>query len=170
MHKKVFLPLPIFCSETTRIILKTLEETGSTPISDLVSTYDTFIFYQNKKGGMSRVTRRNSEYVHERDFRVLEPGKKVAVGSLEVEMVPVDHSLPGAAGYIVYSDKGNLVYTGDIRFHGSHQKLSEDFVVKAKKAKPKWLISEGTRIDTDKKDSEEEIKIKITELISGAKN
>ena len=163
------LDIPIFCSETTKVILQVLEETGSNPLSDLVSAYDTFVFYTNKKGSLSRVTRRNPEYVHERDFRVMKPEKKVSIGSLEIEMVPVDHSLPGAAGYIVYSDEGNLVYTGDIRFHGSHQKLSEDFVEKAKKAKPRWLVSEGTRIDTDKKDSEEEVKTKITDLISGAK-
>jgi ribonuclease J len=40
--------------------------------------------------------------------------------------------------------------------------------MKAKQAKPKILISEGTRIDTDKKDSEAEVKAKITDLISGA--
>ena len=51
--------------------------------------------------------------------RVLGPYEvKEKIGCLEVEMVPVDHSLPGAAGYIIYSDEGNLVYTGDIRFHG----------------------------------------------------
>lgn len=162
------LDIPIYCTETTKIILQTLEETGSNPISDLVSTYDTFVFYKNKKGGLSRVTRKNSEYVHERDFQILTTEKKVTVGSLEIEMVPVDHSLPGACGYIIYSDEGNLVYTGDIRFHGSHQKLSENFVEKARQAKPKWLISEGTRIDTNKKDSEKEVKIKITDLISKA--
>lgn len=163
------LDIPIFCTETTKIILQTLEETGSNPISDLVSTYDTFVFYKNKKGGLSRVTRRNTEYVHERNFKILTPEKKITIGSLEIEMVPVDHSLPGACGYIIYSDEGNLVYTGDIRFHGSNQRLSENFVEKAKKAKPKWLISEGTRIDTNKKDSEKEVKIKITDLISKAK-
>lgn len=77
--------LHIFGSETTRIILKTLEETGSNPISDLVSTYDTFVFYKNKKGGLSRVTRRNSEFVHERDFRVLEPEKNSGTADVLIE-------------------------------------------------------------------------------------
>ena len=162
------IDIPIFCSKTTKVILQVLEDTGSGSVSDLVSACDTFVFYRNNKGALSRVSRKKSEFVHDRDFTILEPGKKVSVGVLEVEMVPVDHSLPGACGYIVYSDEGNLVYTGDIRFHGSHQKLSEDFVVKAKQAKPKILISEGTRIDTDKKDSEAEVKAKITDLISGA--
>jgi ribonuclease J len=70
-------------------------------------------------------------------------------------MVPVDHSLPGACGYIVHGEEGNLVYTGDIRFHGSNRQLSKRFVEKAKLAKPRWLLCEGTRIDSTKKDSED---------------
>ncbi|MHC1600619.1 MAG: MBL fold metallo-hydrolase RNA specificity domain-containing protein, partial [Candidatus Methanospirareceae archaeon] len=83
-------------------------------------------------------------------------------------MVPVDHSLPGACGYIIYSDEGNLVYTGDIRFHGSNQALSKTFVEKAKAAKPKWLVSEGTRIDSTRTDSESGVKQEITQLIARA--
>ena len=42
------------------------------------------------------------EYVSNREFSIVEPEKRVKIGS-EVEMVPVDHSLPGACGYIIYS-------------------------------------------------------------------
>ena len=83
--------------------------------------------------------------------------------------MPVDHSLPGACGYIIYSDAGNLVYTGDIRFHGSNQELSKEFVKRAKAAEPRWMLSEGTRIDSKEKDSEEGVKRKIAEFIAGSK-
>ncbi len=158
--------IPIFCTEPTKIILKTLEETGSNPFSDLITACEAFTFYNNKKGTLSRVTRKNTDFVHERDFKTMKPNEKVKIGSLEIEMVPVDHSLPGACGYIIYSDEGNLIYTGDIRFHGSHAELSRKFIEKAKATKPKWLLSEGTRIDTTKKDSEEGVKKEITKLIS----
>ncbi len=158
--------ITIYCTKATKIILQSLEETGSNPLSDLITACDAFTFYTNKKGNLSRVTRRNTDFVHERNFHVMEPDDKVTIGSLEVEMVPVDHSLPGACGYIIYSDKGNLVYTGDIRFHGSNQELSKKFVDKAKAAEPKWLLSEGTRIDSTQKDSEEGVKKEITQLIA----
>ena len=161
--------IPIYCTEATRTILRAVEETGSNPLSDLITACDAFTVYTNKKGNLSRVTRRNAEFVHERFYHVLEPEDKVKIGSLEVEMVPVDHSLPGACGYIIHSEEGNLVYTGDIRFHGSNQALSKNFVEKAKAAHPKWLISEGTRIDSTQKDSEAGVKSEITQLIATAK-
>ncbi len=161
--------IPIYCTEATKIILQALEETGSNPLSDLVTACDAFTFYTNKKGNLSRVTRKNTEFVHERVYHLMEPEDRVTIGSLEIEMVPVDHSLPGACGYIIYSDEGNLVYTGDIRFHGSNQALSEIFVEKAKAAEPKWLVTEGTRIDSTQQDSEAGVKREITQLIATAK-
>ena len=162
------LDIPIHCTQATRIILQTLEKTGSNPLSDLISACEAFTFYTNKKGDQSRVTRKNAKFVHERVFNIMEPEKKVKIGSLEVEMIPVDHSLPGACGYIVYSDEGNLVYTGDIRFHGSNRELSRKFVERAKAIKPRWLLCEGTRIDDYRKDSEKGVKDEIKKYILGA--
>jgi ribonuclease J len=161
--------IPIYCTRISKTIMQCLEETGSNPLSDFVTACEAFQFYENKKGGLSRVTRRNKDYVHERDFKIMEPETKVQIKDLEVEMLPVDHSLPGACGYIVYGDEGNLVYTGDIRFHGSKANQSRRFVEKAKSVKPKWLLCEGTRIDSRKKDSEETVKERITELIGASK-
>ena len=160
--------IPIYCTQATRTILQAVEETGSNPLSDLITACDAFTFYTNKRGNLSRVTRRNAEFVRERIFHVMEPEDKVAIGAFKIEMVPVDHSLPGACGYIIYSNAGNAVYTGDIRFHGSNQALSTQFVEKAKAAKPKWLIAEGTRIDSTQKDSEAGVKSVITQLIARA--
>lgn len=160
--------IPIYCTKATKIILKCLEDTGSSGLLDLITSCETFCFYENKKGEQSRVTSRNTEFIKERPFNLMEPNKKVKIGSLEIEMVPVDHSLPGACGFIIYSDEGNLVYTGDIRFHGSNQELSKKFVEKAKSVKPKWLLCEGTRINQDRADSEEEVMKTISDTISHA--
>ena len=161
--------IPIYCTRATEVILRVLEETGSNPLSEFITACEAFTFYTNRKGTLSRVTRKNTDFVHVRDIEVMEAYQKVKVGSLEVELVPVDHSLPGACGYIVYSDAGNLVYTGDIRFHGSNQELSKEFVKRAKAAEPRWLLSEGTRIDSKERDSEEGVKRKIAEFIAESK-
>ena len=160
--------IPIYCTRITKTILQCLEETGASSLSDFTSACEAFQFYENKKGGLSRVTKRNKGYVHDRDFRIMTPRTKVKIKDFEVEMVPVDHSLPGACGYIVYSDEGNLVYTGDIRFHGSKAEQSRRFVENAKSVKPKWLLCEGTRIDSTKKDSEQTVQDRISEIISQA--
>ena len=161
--------IPIFCTEATKIILQTLEETGTNPFSDLITACEAFTFYTTKRGTISRVTRRNPDFIQERTFQVMSTEKKVTIGSLEIEMVPVDHSLPGACGYIIYSDEGNLVYTGDIRFHGSNQSLSNQFVEKAKAVQPTWLIAEGTRIDSMRVDSEAGVRNEIMRMIARTK-
>jgi len=158
--------IPVYSTKETKIILQALEETGSNPLSDLITACEAFRFYTNSKGGLSRVTRRNKDFVQERKFNIMEADKKVKVGSLEIEMVPVDHSLPGSCGFIVYSDAGNLVYTGDLRFHGTKQEFTRKFVEKAKAAKPKWLLSEGTRIDNNEVVSEDKVRHKISKFIS----
>jgi len=160
--------IPIYCTEATKIILHALEETGRNPFSDLITACDAFTFYTTQRGTLGRVTRKNTEFVHKRPFQVMAPENKVTIGSVEIEMVPVDHSLPGACGYIIYSDEGNLVYTGDIRFHGSNQALSNQFVEKAKAAEPQGLIAEGTHIESTQQDSEAGVKNELTQVIARA--
>ncbi len=162
--------IPIFCTQATKIILQALEKTGSNTCSDLITTCETFSFYINKKGEKSRIDRKHDDYVHSRNYNLMQPNTKIKIGSLEIEMVPVDHSLPGACGFIIYSDEGNLVYTGDIRFHGSHGELSKNFVEKARSVKPTWLLVEGTRIDQEQIHSEHAVKQEITKLIEKTKN
>lgn len=163
------LDIPIYCSEESKIILQCLEETGSGSFTDFVTMTEDYCFYKNKKGGLSRVTSRNEEFVHARDLKVMKPFEKVKVGSLVVEMMPVDHSLPGAAGFIIYTSEGNIVYTGDIRFTGYHGKESFKFVEKAASVKPRWLICEGTRIDSDRTDNEDDVSKEMSKRIAEAK-
>lgn len=161
--------IPIYCTKATKIILQSLQETGSNTFGDLMSTCEMFTFRENKTGGVSRVTRKDAEFVKERDYKIMEPNQRVKIRDLEIQMIPVDHSLPGSCAFVVYSDEGTLVYTGDIRFHGSHQDLSREFVKKAKALKPKWLLCEGTRIDKEQVDSEEKVEKEISEYISKGK-
>jgi len=161
--------IPVYCTQATNILLQSLEKTGAGTVSDLTTACETFVFYENQKGTLSRVTNKNSEFVHDRDFHIMEPEKRVQVGSLEIEMLPVDHSLPGACGYIIYSDEGNIVNTGDIRFHGYNRDSSERFVEKAAKSSPKWLLCNGTRINSNENDSEQSVKDEIGRIVAASK-
>lgn len=159
--------IPIYCSEVTKIYLEFLESIGG-EFTELSSTCEEFEFYINTKTELSRVTRKNKEYVKDREFHIMRPTELVKIGSLMVEMVPVDHSLPGSSGYIVYSSEGIMVLTGDIRFHGINRKLSFDFLERVKKLNVKWLLCEGTRINDYWLHSEEDVLRTIGKIISNS--
>jgi len=82
----------------------------------------------------------------EHQYQIFRTGDKIRVGDIEVEPVHVDHSIPAAYGFVFYTSKGAVVYTGDLRMHGPRKDLTEDFVEKAKSCGPVALICEGTRM------------------------
>ena len=80
-----------------------------------------------KKTGDGLKRRDARDGMEGRDVKIFEFGKKFKIGNLEILPCRVDHSLPGATGYIIYTSEGPLIYTGDLRFHGRHKEWSYEF-------------------------------------------
>ena len=102
-------------------------------------------------------------------FKSFRTGSKVKVGSIEVEPVHVDHSVPGAYGFIIYTSEGALAYTGDLRLHGPRSDMTKEFIRKAAEAKPIALITEGTRVsDSDPREglSEKDVENRAKSLLA----
>ncbi|MCW3991152.1 MAG: MBL fold metallo-hydrolase, partial [Candidatus Bathyarchaeota archaeon] len=110
--------IPIWCGSGTKLFLEAAEETSG------------YIDYGEHEYGTFRT------------------GDRISVGHLEVEPIHVDHSIPGAYGFIVHTSAGAVVYTGDIRAHGPKHEMTEEFLEAACDAEPVALISEGTRMVT----------------------
>ncbi|MCL6088900.1 MAG: MBL fold metallo-hydrolase [Candidatus Marsarchaeota archaeon] len=91
-------------------------------------------------------TTRQSFWREESDIRTFRTGQKLSIGEFEVVPVHVDHSVPGAYGFIIETKEGSIAYSGDLRAHGHRPDLTEDFVKKAIASEPKALIIEGTRV------------------------
>jgi ribonuclease J len=155
--------MPIFCTEETFLILQALEETSTRGFMDLVNLSLDFHFTPTKKGGYKRLEGEKSKI--ERNFFIMKPYEKYKVGDIEVQAIPVDHSLPGACAFIIYTDKGNIVYTGDFRFHGRRKELSKKFVEISKNALPEIMICEGTRIDEKDNVTEEDVEKASKEIV-----
>ncbi|MDV3277378.1 MAG: MBL fold metallo-hydrolase [Nitrososphaerales archaeon] len=93
-------------------------------------------------------------------LKTFRTGDRFRVGPMEFVPVHVDHSIPGAYGFVIHTSEGAVAYTGDFRFHGRAGSMTGDFVKAAKEAEPQVLLSEGTRVnedDTKRAMSEEDV-------------
>jgi len=144
--------IPIYMGETCKLILEAIKERGGRSFEKEILSFK------------PRPDKKAEEI--ERDVRTFRTGDKFKVGSLEVEPIHVDHSVPGAYGFIIYTTEGAVVYTGDLRLHGTRSDMTEDFVKKAVESKPIALICEGTRIiDPETDESESKVYSDCTEHV-----
>ena len=114
--------IPIHMGAGCHLILKALADRGSRSLDSEI------LDYRERP-----LTEHRGEKPIPRTIEEFRTGDKFKVGTLEVKPIHVDHSVPGAYGFIIYTSEGPVVYTGDIRLHGTHPEMTEDFVNKAKR-------------------------------------
>jgi ribonuclease J len=133
--------IPVYCGETTRMILQALSD----------------------------VRRANLEFsVSDIEFKTFRTGEKIVVDNLEIEPFHVDHSVPGAYGFLIHTSNGTVIYTGDFRDHGAKPEMTRDFVENATKAEPTAIITEATNIRGATVSSEAEVEGKLDSIVAGA--
>jgi len=133
--------IPVYCGETTQIILQALSD----------------------------VRRADLEFrVADIEFRTFRTGKRISVGNLEIEPFHVDHSVPGAYGFVIHTSNGSVVYTGDFRDHGAKPEMTRDFVENARKAEPRAIITEATNMTGATVSSETEVESKLDTVVAAA--
>ena len=133
--------IPVYCGETTQTIMQTLSE----------------------------VRRADLEFnVADIGFKTFRTGKKITVGSLEIEPIHVDHSVPGAYGFVIHTSNGSIVYTGDFRDHGAKPEMTQEFVEKAKNAEPVAVVTEATNMTGASVSNETEVESKLNSIVSCA--
>ncbi len=160
--------IPIYVSAETRAIMEMFSRIGASGFEEFTDFKPSFQLIPKKRGdGMKRRDARDGK--EERDVRTFEFGKKFKIGNLEILPCRVDHSLPGATGYIIYTSEGPLVYTGDLRFHGRHNDWSHKFVEIAANEEPVVMLSEGTRIKEKEAKTEDYVQSESTKHIKGKK-
>jgi ribonuclease J len=144
LHKDI----PIYCGDTCKRILQAVAEQSTRDIENEVIDFRLRPLYRSGYKIPPVI----------RKFQTFTTGKKFRIGSVEITPIHVDHSVPGAYGFIIYTSEGPLVYTGDLRMHGLHAEMTEDFAEAAQEAAPIAMITEGTRIEK-KRTNESEQKI-----------
>lgn len=167
--------IPVYCSQETYAILRAAQDVGRGTFDSDICECPIRTLGFNGKGstfpGELKIDK--DDNAPPRDMRVLEPYKSVSVGAFEVTMIPVDHSVPGASAFLIKTPSGKLIfYTGDLRFHGRYSsepyRLSDSLREFTKNLQPDLLITEGTRISSDTRDSEQDVEDRITSVVSGS--
>ena len=136
--------IPIYCTEATKLIMQALQETGLGGDEYITFREDFRAHKSTRTGEMTKM--RGNDLKSPRKIVVIEPLKKFAIDSIEVEPLPVDHSVPGVCGFILHTSRGSIAYTADIRFHGRRRSDSEKFVDTCAASSPDLLLCEGTRV------------------------
>jgi ribonuclease J len=143
--------VPIFTSEITKVILKAVQETSQRNIEDeIINFKERPIIDRGRKP-------------IERKFPKV--NKKFKINGLEIELIPVDHSIPGACGIVVYTSDKIIAYTGDLRMHGTQGYLTREFIERLKIIKPDIFLCEGTRIDENEKTNEAYVKVNCANTV-----
>jgi ribonuclease J len=142
LHKDI----PIYCGETCKYILEAVDEQTKRDLENEVLSF--------KKRPVFNKDRKNPPI--KRQFKTFRTGDKIKIDSLEIEPWHTDHSVPGSYGFIIHTSQGAVAYTGDLRMHGTHAHMTDDFINASREAKPIVMITEGTRIDIGKTDESEQ--------------
>jgi ribonuclease J len=109
--------------------------------------------------------------IGEHIYKTFRTGDTIQVGSLEIEPVHVDHSIPAAYGFIIHTSQGALAYSGDMRIHGPLSQMTWEFAEKAEKADVKLMICEGTRVSPQRRTkvyTETEVKAESNKVVADA--
>lgn len=157
--------IPLYMTEESQLILKVIEDTSAVSFGENLEYKKTFHFTAKKRvEGYKRLSGKDAKL--KRELNIVDPYKNFEIGNFTIRSAPVDHSLPGAAAFIIENSEETIIYTGDLRFHGRRPEITKKFVKEAKKANPNVMISEGTRIDSPITETEEDIEIRAKNIIS----
>ncbi|MDD5500050.1 MAG: MBL fold metallo-hydrolase [Candidatus Nanoarchaeia archaeon] len=160
--------IPVWVSPESKAIMKMFDIAGSGGFTEYCKFNPTFEFIK-KKNSTELKRRTAKDGIEERAVKTFEFEKTFKIKHLEITPYRVDHSLPGASGFIIKTSKGNIVYTGDLRFHGRHKEWTEYFAQKAKESKPICLLIEGTRIKEKESRTEKCVEDESNKLIKKCK-
>ena len=149
--------ITIYCNKITHAILQCVQETHGRDMEQEILDYKERPLLNNNSDAIPR------------KFELVE-GKFKVEGQLEVETIPVDHSVPGATAIVVYGADKTIVYSGDIRFHGTQGHLTNQLVEKMKSIEPDVFLCEGTRIKESERRTETDVARESERLVKETQN
>lgn len=154
--------IPVHCTTVTKALIESIDDVTTFKTCALLSSKREIS--ETKSGmfpGAPKISKKS------KIFRgcITEDSR---VGDVDVRMIDVDHSVPGACSFLLKAHEHTILYTGDIRFHGSSP-ISKEEYIRAIGEEVDILICEGTRVNSDKMITEDMVRESITEDIKATK-
>jgi len=156
--------ISIYCSEESKLIMQNFDETGS---DQYLTMKEKFKVYENNKGEISRAT--GDKVKIPRVIKTFQSNKAFDIDSINVEPLPVDHSIAGVHAFILHTSGGSIGNTADLRFHGRRSKDTEKFVERCGESSLDLLLCEGTRVDAVSSLTEYDIEDKVVDIVNHTK-
>lgn len=156
--------IPTYMEMHTKKIMYALQEIGGAPFSEFIDMYYSNEVMPKTKEDSHKLLR-GEEVRISRDIRMFSPPEHFYINGMKIEPHYVDHSLPGACGFIIHTSIGPVVYTGDFRMRGRRKEDTMKFLEAARAAKPKYLLMEGSLIRKKHVGSEQDIVTNTSEYI-----
>lgn len=158
--------LVTICSEATKLVLQAFQDTGSN--EEYLTFKKSFQIYRNKNGQMSRG--KGEDFQQDRKIEQLRnDGKTIKLDSIEVEPLPVDHSIPGVNGLILHTSSGSVAYTADLRYHGRRAVDTQKFVERCGNSAIDVMLCEGTRVEETSSKTELEVEQDVKSIVNKTK-
>ncbi len=76
---------------------------------------NTPVYATKLTNGLIRVKLKERKTREGVNLKILDPGKEISLGKFKIELFPVCHSIPDAAGIIVRTPVGTIVHSGDFK-------------------------------------------------------
>ncbi|MEE9202118.1 MAG: hypothetical protein V3U31_02850 [Dehalococcoidia bacterium] len=159
--------IPIYASALTAFVAKAMQDCGRSDMEHEVCYLTPREYSVPRELRVGALKSGDWKKVHaiQRPFRLAEPGPAslslesvafwedtpgartldlaplgdMASSPLPLRSFPLDHSVLGATAWAVETSVGWVVYTGDLRFHGSRGELSRRFIEQAAALRPRAL-------------------------------
>ncbi len=163
--------IPIYCSEESKLIMQNFDETGNG--DQYITMKKKFGFHKSERGPTKDKMVKDSkdeDICIARKINVFESNEKFKIDSIEINPLPVDHSISGVHGFILNTSEGTIGNTADLRFHGRRSKDTEKFVEKCAESSLDLLLCEGTRINKESSITEFDVEKIITDIVNDTKN
>ncbi|HID74223.1 MAG TPA: MBL fold metallo-hydrolase [Thermoplasmata archaeon] len=152
--------IPLFCSVVTETMVRAIDEM-STQGAEVLTSKERDVWFTGTRSTFPGTPKIARSDVIERECHTMADGGVVDLDGLRVRLIEVDHSVPGAASFVVEAGDLRILYTGDIRFHGSRPMTVEEYVERI--GPIDVLLCEGTRVDSRQILYEQQVGLELRE-------